>query len=121
MIIHGEVIIKECDNILPHFEHSWRTGFLWWRKQSCKGVTLHQHEQWMGRKWPKPKPKHKHKLQYNASQEYSWVNPDKYVWTCADQTCDIVISSDKENLRWALLNAKKATAVKLPPRRNPWQ
>ncbi|QFG09177.1 hypothetical protein PBI_SPORTO_72 [Arthrobacter phage Sporto] len=109
MQVHGEILIHECDNNLPHYAHDWRWGFLKLKKGSCLGITPAQFDQWIEAKYPtpmslfaRPKAKHKHRFQYKPSQLNIWVNPDRYVWICKDQTCDVIISSEKEELRHAL-------------------
>lgn len=119
MITMGDVIITECDSVLPHEPHSWRTRL---RKRTCQGVTPKQFDTWMERKWPTPKPKkHKHRYEYKPSQRHLWVNPDRYVWICKDQTCNVVMSIDKEEFRGALLHQGTTRAIKLPPRRKSWR
>lgn len=121
MIVDKEIIILECSDTLPHLEHSWRTGFMWFRKHTCQGVTHDQFSKYMEMKFPSPKPPHKHRLEYKPSQRCLWAHPDRYVWTCKDQACNSVISIDKREFRWALLcQVGVVTAKKLPPMRDPW-
>lgn len=35
-----EFVTVECMNLNPHDAHSWREGFLWYRKRECGGVPL---------------------------------------------------------------------------------
>jgi hypothetical protein len=36
------ILITECSHTLPHEAHSWRTGFLWHRKNTCSGLSKEQ-------------------------------------------------------------------------------
>lgn len=121
MITNEEVIIMECTHTLPHEAHSWRTGFLWLRRNTCQGITAEQFDKYMEMKYPTPKPPHKHRFQYKPSRKHLWVNPDRYVWICKDRTCDVVLSTDKEEFRGALLHQGTTRAIKLPPRRKSWR
>jgi hypothetical protein len=38
-----EFITVECMNPRPHAAHSWREGFLWYRKRECGGVPKFRH------------------------------------------------------------------------------
>ncbi len=123
-----ETVVIQCSKgFVVHEAHSWRHGFLNLRKSTCDGITQVGYDKLMTvvtdcdmRLTPK-KVEHKCKFTYKPSQKHLWVNPDRYVWICKTQSCNAVISSDKEEFRGALLHAGRAYAKKTVIYRKPWK
>lgn len=84
-----DVLYLECSRIFKHDAHSWREGFLWHRKRTCKGLTGEMSDRI---RYPQ-KPKHKHRLLLNMYPACPFINPDKVVGHCE---CGIWCSIDKK-------------------------
>jgi hypothetical protein len=117
-----ETVAIQCGKgFVVHEAHSWHHGFLNLKKTSCEGLSQKAYDILMKMVNNQTKKKHKHRFEYKPSQIHLWVNPERYVWICKDQMCNVVISTPKEEMNWALLHKGRSVAKPTVIYREPWQ
>jgi len=92
------IINVECMSVTPHKPHSWREGFLWYRKRVCGGVPM------MAELEQIPVNYHKHAFKYKPFCDNLYLNPNRIVWIC--NGCGHIVSAEKEKFYKVLLSGR---------------
>jgi hypothetical protein len=80
------IVFVECMSFKPHKAHSWREGFLWYRKRHCGGRPKTEAEIWiwraanpnLGVKLNEWLPPHKHSFKFKGV----WSDTQVMEWWC---------------------------------------